>query len=120
MPQANPPKIGTTFKMDLHVEATQITPWRMALSLGNKGFPFGPYRIPLDVDAVFNLSLALGGPLGLAGITDAQGKATPGLVIPNDPVLIGFGVFAAALAIDGTKPMAVGGVSNEIYIKFEQ
>lgn len=119
-PQANAvPKIGTTYSMDLYTTATKITPWKMALSLGNTGFPFGPYRIPLDVDAVFNLSLTLGGALGLAGVTDATGKATPGLVIPNDKALIGFGVYGAAIAIDGSKVMGIGGISNELYIKFQ-
>lgn len=113
------PKIGTTFQMDLKTEGTQLTPWRIALSLGNKGFPIGTRRIPLDVDPVFNLSLALSGPLGLGGLTDSSGDATPGLVIPNQPVLIGLGVFAAAITLDGSKPEGIGYISNDLHIRFQ-
>ncbi len=113
------PKIGTTFKLDLVTQATTVTPWRMAMSGGNAGFSLGGGRgIPLTLDAIFDLSLAVGGALGLGGVTDSSGVAAPGLIIPNFPALVGVTLFAAAITADGSRPMGIGDISNEIAIKF--
>ena len=112
------PKIGTTFKLDLVTQATTVTPWRMAMSGGNAGISLGARSIPLTLDAIFDLSLAVGGALGLGGVTDSSGVAAPGLIIPNFPALVGVTLFAAAITADGSRPMGIGDISNEIAIKF--
>jgi hypothetical protein len=115
---ASTPRVGTTFVMDLVTTARRIVPWRMAISLGNTGFPIGSRRIPLAIDPVLNLSLQVSGALGLTGHTDATGLARPALQIPNVASLVGIKVFTAAITLDGSRPDGIDNISNEIGIEF--
>lgn len=115
------PKIGTTFQMELLTPATTITPFVCALSLGNTGIPIGATNgsprseIPLSADLLLNFSLAVGGSLGLVGITDNTGVGKPQLKnIPNDPNLVGIKIHVA-----GVTP-GFEHISNDLAVRFVQ
>ena len=120
------PKIGTKYGMALTTQATTITPFLCAMSLTNGGtmngnlggIPIGGGRsIPLGVDPLLDLSLALGGVLGLNGITDAAGVGNPKVAIPNLQSLIGVGVHVAAVTAGGS---GIANISNNHYVVFGQ
>lgn len=117
------PKIGTTYKMSLTTQATQTTPYRCALSFTNGGtkngnlggIPIGGGMfIPLGIDPLLDLSIALGSTLGLVGITDQSGVAKPQLQIPNDTNLVGLGFHCAGVTLG-----SVFNISNNHYIKIQ-
>jgi hypothetical protein len=113
------PIIGTNHLMTLTTPATRITPFICAAALSNGtkngikgGIPIGGGRwVPLAPDPILNLSLALGGPLGLVGITDAQGVGKPTLNIPNDRALIGLSLVLAGVTLGG--PTGFESISND-------
>ncbi|MHC4079019.1 MAG: hypothetical protein ACYST0_11340, partial [Planctomycetota bacterium] len=121
-PAANAtPKIGTTFRMEMRTDATTITPFICAFSLGNKGFPIGPTAgspnswIPLTPDPVFNASIGIASSVGLAGITDLSGLAKPALRnIPNDKNLVGVVIYIAGVTTGFRH------ISNDLAVKFVQ
>ncbi|MHC4919236.1 MAG: hypothetical protein ACYTKC_06535, partial [Planctomycetota bacterium] len=121
-PAANStPKIGTTFQMEMRTDATTITPFICAFSLGNKGFPIGPTAgspnswIPLTADPVFNASIGIASSVGLAGITDLNGLAKPALRnIPNDKNLVGVVIYIAGVTTGFRH------ISNDLAVKFVQ
>ncbi len=110
------PKIGTTFSMQLTTPAPQFTPYIAALSEKNTGIPFGSRAVPLGIDALLVASLGA----GLGGLTGANGIATINLPIPNNPALVGYKFFAAALTLDGQQPFGLGAISNEHAIQIVQ
>jgi len=112
------PKVGTTYKMELATTSAN-KPWLAILSTGNTtGIALGERALPVDLDELVYLSLEFSGVLGLSGLTDTNGRAKPGLVIPNWPELIGANVFACAFTVDPTKPFGVDNISNELAIEF--
>jgi len=120
------PKVGTTYQMRLTTQHTTIVPYRLALSLTNGGtkngklggLPIGAGQfIPLGIDPLLDLSIALGGTLGLVGITDLSGVGKPTLKIPNISSLVGVGFHAAGVtSVSGR----FGNISNNHYIKIVQ
>jgi hypothetical protein len=107
------PKIGTIYKMSFTAELVNSapTPWIVALSLGKAGIPvLNGRQLPLTLDALFNASLGF----GLSGLLQASAPdGTAALALPNDPALVGLRVFAAGVTLDGTKPLAIGAISND-------
>jgi len=110
------PKIGTTYTMELFTPlnggSTPIpTPWAAMLSLGNKGIPIPDGRaVPLSLDWLWVNSLGF----GWGGVmTTQKPTARFGIAIPNDPVLVGIDLFAAAITLDGTKSFGIGAISND-------
>jgi len=107
------PHIGTNFGMRLDVPSANV-PWLGLLSLGNAGLALdNPRAVPLTPDALFIASLGL----GLNGVTDAAGKATFSIPIPNNAALVNLGVYAGAVTIDTTRPFAVGHIANEQFFR---
>ena len=85
--------------------------WRL---LG--GIPIGGGQfIPLGLDPLLDLSLGVGGSLGLVGITDANGVGTPTLQIPNLTALVGVSFHAAGVTAGSGG--SIGNISNNHYIK---
>jgi hypothetical protein len=114
--EQSPPKIGTTYNVRFATPAPQYTPWLAGFSLTNSGLPFGNRAIPLGADALLGLTLGNAGALGLAGITDVNGDGMLAFPIPNNPALVGFAFFAAAITIDGTKPFTLGTISQDLRV----
>ncbi|MCB9870891.1 MAG: hypothetical protein H6837_13625 [Planctomycetes bacterium] len=119
------PRIGTTYSMTLYTQATSVTPFLCAMSLSNGGttngnlggIPIGGGRsIPLGLDPIFNLSLAVGGTLGLNGVTDASGVGNPKIAVPNLPALVSLAVHVAAVTPNGP---VIGNISNNHRVVFE-
>lgn len=109
------PQIGTTYTLDLDTPSANV-PWLGLLSLGKAGIPLDvPRAVPLTLDAL--LITTLGGLPGLTGITDALGKATPTIAVPNNIFLIGLEVYASAVTLDLSQPFAIGHIANEHYFK---
>lgn len=116
VPAANSaPRIGMRYQLDLDTPSPNV-PWLGVMALGNAGFPIDvPRRIPLSLDALFTASLGL----GIGGLTDAQGKATMTIPIPNNLALVGLDVFAGAVTIDRTRPFAIGHIANESHFEIQ-
>jgi hypothetical protein len=113
------PKVGTSYKMDLHTPATAITPYIGIASLGVGPILLGNRGIPLSADPLLLLSLQLGGVLGLVGTTNSSGLGAPSFAIPNMPALIGLDVFAAAFTVNPSMPFGIGHISNSHWFKIE-
>ncbi|MEZ5962858.1 MAG: hypothetical protein R3F56_03325 [Planctomycetota bacterium] len=108
------PIIGTTYNLALDVPSANV-PWLGVLSLGNAGVPLdAPRALPVSLDALFIASLGV-----FVGQTDAAGKATFGIPIPNNPSLVGLGVYAGAVTIDTALPFAVGHIANESFFRIQ-
>ena len=107
------PKIGTTYKMSFTAELVNglPTPWIVALSLGKAGIPvLGGRQLPLTLDPLFNASLGF----GMSGLLQTSAPdGTASISLPGDPALVGLRVFAAGVTIDGSKPLAIGAISND-------
>jgi hypothetical protein len=115
VPQPNTqPRIGMSYRMNLHTPRTQITPYYGLAALGAGTFPLGARALPLAPDALFSLSLSLAGPLGLTGVTNASGLGTPQFNIPNLAALVGLRIFVSTFTLDGTQPFGVGHISNHL------
>lgn len=109
------PRIGTSYQMNLQAPVTQPTPFFGIASQTPGTFPLGGSRaIPLGYDALFDLSLTLGGVLGLNGTTDASGAGTPQFNIPNLMSLVGQRIFVSTFTLDLMQPFGVGHISNNL------
>lgn len=108
-------RIGSSYLMNLHTPATQPTPYYGIASLTPGVFPLnGSRAIPLGFDPLFDLSLTIGGALGLVGATNASGVGTPQFHIPNLAYLVGLQVFVSAFTLDLAQPFGVGNISNNL------
>ncbi|MCC6670441.1 MAG: hypothetical protein IT458_05225 [Planctomycetes bacterium] len=110
------PRIGRTYQMDFHSADPGRTYVGMA-SLTNTGIPLGDRTIPLGADSLLELSLSLGGNLGLVGTTDGNGVGAPRLVLPYQPSLVGLGIYLAVVTLDPTMPGGVRSISNEHHVQ---
>src|SRR5262249_1499419 len=97
------PKTGTVYNMRFVTPAAQYTPLIAGFSLSNTGTPFGNRAIPLAADALLALTLGNASALGLTGLIDANGEGQLAFPVPNNPALVGFAFYAAAITVDGTK-----------------
>lgn len=90
----------------------------LAASLGNTGFAFGPFTIPIDPDFVFALTLATDIPpytAGFSGILDAQGEATATVTDPS-ALLTGITLYFAGATADPLGPFPVAFVTNAVQV----
>jgi hypothetical protein len=117
VPVAGPDaRVGTTFPLRLSTPSPNV-PFLGLLSFGNAGIPLAERAVRLTLDEMLTTSLGSAVALGLVGLTDSAGYATPGVVIPNVLNLVGFRLFVAAVTIDPLQPFAIGHISNEQFFR---
>jgi hypothetical protein len=108
-------RIGSSYQMTLQAPVTQPTPYFGIASQTAGAFPLdGSRAIPLGFDPLFNVSLTLGGVLGLFGSTNASGTGSPQFNIPNMASLVGLRIFVSAFTLDLAQPFGVGHISNNL------
>jgi hypothetical protein len=106
-------RVGLNFDLRLATPAPN-TPWLGLIGLGNQGFDVGNgRRIPISPDF---LAVATFGnaSVGMIGVTDANGDASPSIPVPPLPALAGMRLFVGATTLDPAQPFAIGNISNEL------
>lgn len=109
--------------LSLHYRDSQAPamPYAMAASLGNTGFAYGPFTIPLDQDMLFILTLGSDIPpftSGFLGLLDLQGEAVA-LAANAAGILSGVVVYVAAVTVDPNTPFGLSRASNGVSFQFQ-
>jgi len=118
------PRIGTSYKMHLRVPAPAPSaprpPFFCLVSRYAQAIPIGTRKIPLGFDFLWETALSAPALFsGFTGLIDAKGDAFPTFVIPNDPILVGLGLFFAGFTLDGKQPFGIGHISNNHHVKIQ-
>lgn len=116
--RVNLPAIGATFVMSLDAPTSAFNPYLLALSLDwEPGVPFLTRHLPLNPDALFELSLSPS-PLfqGFSGIMDGAGQAVASIQIPFVPSLIGLRFYAAYVTGNSGAVLGIFRVSNALRV----
>ena len=110
---AGPPRIGTTFTLNLSDPGRPNRVHAMHAALSSSppiDFGFGDL-MPLAPDFLFFISPTF--PLfnGFYGVLDAQAKSSATVTLPNDNAFVGLKIFNAFASLDNAKPNLIGHIS---------
>lgn len=114
------PATGTTLAIDLHSPSDANKPYVLAASFSNAGIPAGASRrIPLFPDPIF--AITVGNQLPslfqrYSGVLDANGRASAGLRIFNNPSLVGITLHHAFIVPEAGQPNGIGTISNPLAV----
>jgi hypothetical protein len=102
--------LGGNLELNLRVPAQPLGFYFLAFSLDKEpGIPVGTRTLPLNWDALFNITFA--NP-AFCGNLDSDGDRQIVLFVPNDPALSGLTIYSAFLTLKSGAPMGVGTISN--------
>ncbi len=111
----NQARVASLFRLSVRFGAHANKPFVMGASLANRpGIPVAGGRvIPLMPDSLFSAVPSLPGTFrGFTGTLDANGAATPSVVIPPAKRLGGTRLFFAAVVLDPQAPAGIAAVSQ--------
>ncbi|HEX5051370.1 MAG TPA: calcium-binding protein [Planctomycetota bacterium] len=115
--ETGPATLGGVATVDLSANAYAGMGYIAAFAFGYQSgvvLP-GTWRMPLDADGLFGLSVGAGGIFSnMSGALDATGHTQWGVAIPPFPFLLGVPMSTAAAIVDASAPLGLWSVSNVV------
>jgi hypothetical protein len=111
----NAPSVGGLLNLSVRFAAHPRKPYVVAASFSPRpGIPVAGRVIPLYPDDLFRATFALPQVfVHFVGLLDAQGRASPYVLVPKHMSLQGLRFFFAAVVIDSAAPGGIAAVSQE-------
>jgi len=110
----NIPSPGGTLNLSVHFAGHPGKPYVAAAALtARPGLPVDSRVIPLNPDNLFMATFVLPQVfVNFTGVLDAQGHASPHVVIPGQPGLRGLRIYFAAVVLDAAAPSNLAQISQ--------